>query len=80
MSHPLASEIPQVSDLVQKHVLYMSRIAKSERDQSQEFTHHLNMSALMDIASSAMGSECYGVDKIYQGTAIPCWKHLKEGT
>jgi len=45
----------------------MSRLADSEREQFYTFTSHLNMSALMDIASSALGSECCGVDKIYQG-------------
>ena len=67
MSHPLASEIPSLQDLVQNHEVYMSRLADSEREQFYTFTSHLNMSVLMDIASSALGSECCGVDKIYQG-------------
>jgi len=67
MSHPLASEITQVQDLIQNHEVYMSRLAESEREKCFAFTTSLNMSVLRDIASSALGSECCGIDKIYQG-------------
>lgn len=45
----------------------MSRLAESEREKCFAFTTSLNMSVLRDIASSALGSECCGIDKIYQG-------------
>jgi hypothetical protein len=67
MTHPLASEIPSVQDLTQEHEDYMSRLADSEREQFDTFTGSLNMPALMNIASSALGSECCSIDKIYQG-------------
>jgi len=67
MSHPLTSEIPPVQDLIQNHEVYMSRLAESEREKCFAFTTRLNMLALKDIASSALGSECCSIDKISQG-------------
>jgi len=67
MSHPLTSEIPLVQDLIQNHEVYMSRLAESEREKYFAFTAGLNMLALKDIASNALGSECCSIDKIYQG-------------
>lgn len=45
----------------------MSRLAESEREKYFAFTAGLNMLALKDIASNALGSECCSIDKIYQG-------------
>ena len=67
MLHPLTSEIPLVQDLIQNHEVYMSHFAKSEREKCLAFTTRLNMLALKDIASSALGSEGCSIDKIYQG-------------
>jgi hypothetical protein len=64
---PLASEIPSVETLVQQHGEYMQRLPEDERHQSDMLTSRLNVSALLSIAGRALGSECYGLDKIYQG-------------
>ena len=65
MSHALASDIPSLASLVQEHALYMSRLAEHERDFA--FSSCLNITALLIIASDAVGSDCCSIDKIYQG-------------
>jgi hypothetical protein len=45
----------------------MTRLPESDREQSHAFTGSLNMSALKNIASTAIGGECDGIEKIYQG-------------
>jgi hypothetical protein len=68
-SHPLASEQPSLEDLINAHSAYMLRLSDDDRFRSHEFTNSLNIPALMDIAGRAMGSECYHLDKIYEGVS-----------
>ena len=65
--HPLASEVPPLSRLVHEHEDYMSRLQEGERNRSLDLTSRLDVLMLRDIASRAIGCECVGMDKIYEG-------------
>jgi hypothetical protein len=70
-SHPLASEKPSLKDLVDAHSAYMLRLSDVDRTRSQELTSYLNIPGLLDIAGRALGSECFRLDKIYEGMSGP---------
>jgi hypothetical protein len=69
-SHPLADGKPSLESLVEAHSAYMLRLSDVDRTRSQELTGSLNMLALLNIAGRVLGSECYRLDKIYEGMSV----------
>ncbi|RDB27521.1 Altered inheritance of mitochondria protein 9, mitochondrial [Hypsizygus marmoreus] len=59
--------VPTVEDLVQAHVDYMGRLSETDREQSALLTASLNIPALLEVATHTLGSECYRMDKLYEG-------------